>query len=817
MYGTHYSSAAITLFYLLRLEPFTTLQIAFQSGRFDHADRLFHDISETYQNALNATGDVKELIPEFFFLPEFLENRNNFQFGRRQTGAVVDDVVLPPWAVSAYEFVRLHREALESDFVSLHLHHWIDLVFGYKQTGPEAVAAYNVFHHLSYDGAVDLDAVADPEVRKVYESQALNFGLTPSRLLTKPHPARAPRLEVPLTLRYDTVDPTVLVVRTWAVSAAASAVAAITAPPAAAGGATGGGRPSISGALAAAQRPGARPHVGPRLCYVAAVEMAGNVAILGGADVVIAVDDRGVISRHRLDRRGLLLGRRVGAGGGGGGLGGSGGGGGTTDRDLTDDERGRLGAPFAHDVEAHPALFAVSPDGRFLYTAGHWDRSFRVLALDTFRQVQAVVAHDDAVTCLALAEDGRTLVTGSRDTTLMTWEVDPATGAVGRVPLQVLHGHDSEVTAVAVNADHDLVVSGSRDGTCIVYTMRGGQYVRTLQLYTHLARVHITTTGGPTAASEAPAANRTAAAAITADAFTEPPTPTPQPAEPGDDAEAADRRAASIGIGGGNDSHLGADDPGQGRVSEDAQEVDDDGEDAEEDSDSDSSEEVATYRLGKRGLSVSEDDGVEDHAAVAPSDTPDADLDHDAAASDESGLSALFHDVDALRPRSRAPSPLDLRLSQDRDGAGAASTEATATAAASGPTAATALAEPTSEQPMATSGYTLRTWPSTAGVTVGHIVVGQDGRIYVASERRGVTKVGGGLTQREVSLLMWLRGLSLTHGTSNVAAAVPRWRARSTLSTSTAGGWGAGAPTSRWYSWYSCATAGLCWRAAIAA
>jgi hypothetical protein len=48
----------------------------------------------------------------------------------------VGDVVLPPWAKgSAREFIRKHREALESDFVSENLHHWIDLIFGYKQRG----------------------------------------------------------------------------------------------------------------------------------------------------------------------------------------------------------------------------------------------------------------------------------------------------------------------------------------------------------------------------------------------------------------------------------------------------------------------------------------------------------------------------------------------------------------------------------------------------------------------------------------------------------------------------------------------------------
>ena len=55
----------------------------------------------------------------------------------------VSDVILPPWASSPEEFVRLHRAALESDYVSQNLHHWIDLIFGYKQRGKEAEAALN--------------------------------------------------------------------------------------------------------------------------------------------------------------------------------------------------------------------------------------------------------------------------------------------------------------------------------------------------------------------------------------------------------------------------------------------------------------------------------------------------------------------------------------------------------------------------------------------------------------------------------------------------------------------------------------------------
>ncbi|KAH7316828.1 hypothetical protein B0I35DRAFT_479634 [Stachybotrys elegans] len=192
-YGTHYSSAMIVSSYLIRLPPFVQSYLLVQGDSFDHADRLFQSIPEAWESASRKNKtDVRELIPEFFCLPEFLTNINGYDFGRRQsTGAKVDHVALPPWAKGDPKiFIAKHREALESPYVSENLHRWIDLVFGYKQQGEAAVENLNVFHHLSYSGASDLDRITDDNERAITAGVIHNFGQTPHQVFTRPHPAK---------------------------------------------------------------------------------------------------------------------------------------------------------------------------------------------------------------------------------------------------------------------------------------------------------------------------------------------------------------------------------------------------------------------------------------------------------------------------------------------------------------------------------------------------------------------------------------------------------------------------------------------------
>eukprot|EP00981_Chlorochromonas_danica_P014821 scaffold8984_cov154-Ochromonas_danica.AAC.1 len=203
--GSHYSTSAMVLWYLIRMEPFTSYHVWLQDGKFDRPDRLFHSIAHAYHGCTTNTQDVKELIPEFFCNPEFLSNLNNVNLGTRQDGEVIDNVSLPKWCKDPADFVRINRDALESEYVSSQLHHWIDLIFGCKQRPPflnggseKAVLACNVFFHLSYADAVDLDAMkaSDPDIYNRTVRQIDNYGQTPMQLFKKDHPRRKSLQEV---------------------------------------------------------------------------------------------------------------------------------------------------------------------------------------------------------------------------------------------------------------------------------------------------------------------------------------------------------------------------------------------------------------------------------------------------------------------------------------------------------------------------------------------------------------------------------------------------------------------------------------------
>lgn len=68
----------------------TVLCLVFLQGGFDIPERMFYSVKKEWESASRDNmGDVRELIPEFFYLPDFLLNSNHIQLGEAQISSSV--------------------------------------------------------------------------------------------------------------------------------------------------------------------------------------------------------------------------------------------------------------------------------------------------------------------------------------------------------------------------------------------------------------------------------------------------------------------------------------------------------------------------------------------------------------------------------------------------------------------------------------------------------------------------------------------------------------------------------------------------------
>lgn len=67
LYGSHYSTPGFVLYFLVRKIP--ECMLCLQNGRFDHPDRMFNSVPQTWINVTTHHSDFKELVPEFY-MPE---------------------------------------------------------------------------------------------------------------------------------------------------------------------------------------------------------------------------------------------------------------------------------------------------------------------------------------------------------------------------------------------------------------------------------------------------------------------------------------------------------------------------------------------------------------------------------------------------------------------------------------------------------------------------------------------------------------------------------------------------------------------------
>ncbi|XP_055302304.1 neurobeachin isoform X7 [Sitodiplosis mosellana] len=435
-YGTHYSTAAFVLNWLIRIEPFTTMFLALQGGKFDHPDRLFSSVTLAWKNCQRDTSDVKELVPEWYFLPEMFYNSSSYRLGTREDGVTVNDVELPPWAKSPEEFVRINRMALESEFVSCQLHQWIDLIFGYKQRGPEAVRATNVFYYLTYEGSVELDTITDIVMKEAIENQIRNFGQTPSQLLMEPHPPRSSAMHLS-PMMFSAMPDDVCMSMKFHLNSPIIHISANTYPQLP--------LPSVVTVTAGHQFAVNRWNCN----YTGAVQGPSY-----------AESNQNQNANLPLTMDPVLL---------------------QTNGNNTAVRR-HLGDNFSQKLKIRASCFVTTVDSRFLIACGFWDNSFRVYLTETAKIVQIVFGHFDVVSCLSRSECNITsdcyIASGSADCTVLLWHWNARTQSIvgeGEVPTPraTLTGHEQAVSAVVISAELGLVVSGSINGPVLIHTTFG--------------------------------------------------------------------------------------------------------------------------------------------------------------------------------------------------------------------------------------------------------------------------------------------------------------------------------------------------------
>jgi len=489
-YGTHYSTAAFTLNWLIRIEPFTSHFLQLQDGKFDHADRTFHSISTSWKNCQRDTSDVKELIPEFFYLPEMFMNLNKYNMGTTHDNHPVDDIELPKWAATAHDFVRINRQALESEFVSCQIHQWIDLIFGYKQRGPEAIRSCNVFYYLTYEGAVNLENIDDPVTKEAIESQIKNFGQTPCQLLTEPHPPRSSAISIsPMMFAQHTED--VCMIMKFLSNAPIIFLSANTSQPAFNTSVSSSQfQPSII--TISSKHEFSINKYNPSASSLGQASPINNYNAFNEASnsdqhssaSVPGANNNVQINSHNLSNNAISANNTTSS----------------LQQSLpvvmdqllafnTALHKRQLGENFDDKLQLSQANFIVTYDNRYIIATGFFDKSFRVFQADNAKIVQIVFGHYDIVTCInrsEMTQNGNCFITtGSRDSTIMIWIWNGAKGLVVNKDLSsagpnenpspgaILTGHIRKIVGVVVSSELGLVISASENGPILVHTVYG--------------------------------------------------------------------------------------------------------------------------------------------------------------------------------------------------------------------------------------------------------------------------------------------------------------------------------------------------------
>ena len=206
-FNSHYSNALYVANYLLRIFPYSFCSIELLGNGFDDPNRIFSSIEDNFDNAFSQKGDIRELIPEYYYFPEMFINGNGLFFGKKRSGILVDNVEMPEMKINIndgknkkkknnnnvisldgelkfYEFIDIMRNELEKND---HISDWLNIIFGQEQKLLKLGSKIKLFRkesEINFDfNKIDLN---DEIIMK-----SVDFGLLPIQFFKGSVPKRA--------------------------------------------------------------------------------------------------------------------------------------------------------------------------------------------------------------------------------------------------------------------------------------------------------------------------------------------------------------------------------------------------------------------------------------------------------------------------------------------------------------------------------------------------------------------------------------------------------------------------------------------------
>ena len=191
LFNIHYSNPAFVFNYLLRVLPYSFMAVEFQGDSFDNPNRLFYSIEKTLKSTLNLKSDLREMIPELFYMIEIYYNKNNLLFENLVDGSEIDDVQIFPKEEGKNNkmknIAKLISELRKSLEEEKNLNEWIDLIFGINQK----YCSLDGKNYKYYQSISEINFKNDKKLlNDDLIMKSVDFGLLPYQLFNKIFPIR---------------------------------------------------------------------------------------------------------------------------------------------------------------------------------------------------------------------------------------------------------------------------------------------------------------------------------------------------------------------------------------------------------------------------------------------------------------------------------------------------------------------------------------------------------------------------------------------------------------------------------------------------